>query len=481
MKILVLNPPTEQAQNVIRDILYGCWCKGKRIGGAQLPPLSLLCVATILKMKHQVIFVDAQAESRTIKEVQDLAKDCDMVIISIATMTFNEDARTLSRIKEANPSIKTVIFGSHPTFMPRCSLAKDSIDIIVMREPEFIIRDLADRLDRGDEGWRDVRGIGYKKDDQITINGYYPFIEDLDLLPFPDRGMLPKDVDYFNPLTKRMPYTTTFTSRGCPGRCIFCTDPIFHGKKVRFRSAENVIEELTQIKAAGYKEVFFRDETFTFFKERNVRIAEEMIKRKLDLTWICNSRMDTIDKKTMQIMKRAGCHMIKFGVESCVQKILDNLKKGTTVEQIERVFKWAHEVGINTHAHVMIGNPGDTSDTIKETVRMLLKFDPTTATFGVNTPYPGTELFERVKKTHPEIGDGTQADLSSLHVEGLLTETYCQIPKNRLGKLQRYAYRRFYLRPFYVLKWFGRIRNMDELKRIVIAATQLFSFSIRGE
>ncbi|NQT22051.1 MAG: radical SAM protein [Candidatus Omnitrophica bacterium] len=252
-------------------------------------------------------------------------------------------------------------------------------------------------------------------------------------------------------------------------------------KRVRSRSAENVIEELVEIKKLGYREVFFRDETFTVFKDRNIRISKEMIQRKLGLTWICNSKMDTIDKEMIHLMKEAGCHMIKFGVESCNQNILDNLQKGTTVDQIRRVFKWTQEIGIDTHAHMMIGNPGDTMDTIRETVRVLLELNPTTASFAVSTPYPGTELFERVRKQRPEIGDGTRADLSSLHVEGLLTETYCQIPKNQLGKLQRYAYRRFYLRPSYTLRWLKRIKNLDELKRVIFAATNLFDFSIRGE
>ncbi len=372
MKILVLNPPSKVTKNVVRDLLYGCWCKGKRIGGIKFPPTSLLYVATVLKENgHLVKLLDAGGERKSISEVKKEIRDYQVVVISTATMTFNEDAQVLAELKRENNRLITVVFGSHPTFMPHHSLTKNSVDIIVQREPEYILRDLMGDLEKKDGSWKKIRGIGFKEKGKVIINEPYPYIKDLDELPFPDRKMLPENIDYFNPVVKRLPYTTAVTSRGCPGKCNFCTVPFFYGKKIRYRSWESVIEELELIQNQEYKEVFFRDETFSFYKERNIRICQEIIKRKIDLTWICNARVGTVDRETMRLMKEAGCHMIKFGVESGVQEILDNLRKGIRVKMTRQTFRWAQELGMETHAHIMLGSPGETKNTINETIKFV--------------------------------------------------------------------------------------------------------------
>ncbi|MCK4647968.1 radical SAM protein [bacterium] len=482
MKILILNPPSKVTRNVVRDLPYGCWCKGKRIGGTKFPPTSLLYVATVLRENgHRVRLLDAGGEKKPIWEVKKEIGDYRVVIISTSTMTFNEDTQVLAELKEENNRLTTIVFGSHPTFMPRYSLAKHAVDIIVQREPEYIIRDLVAALEKKDDSWKRIRGIGFRENGKVIINPPYPFIENLDELPFPDRGMLPKDIDYFNPVVKRLPYTTAMSSRGCPVECIFCISPFFYGKKVRYRSWKNVIAELELIQNQGYREVFFRDETFTFNKERNIRICQEIIKRKIDLTWVCNARVGTVDKEMMKLMKKAGCHMIKFGVESGVQEILNNLKKGIRVEMTRKTFKWAHEVGMETHAHVMLGSPGESKETIEETIKFVKEIAPTTATFGICTPYPGTELFSRVVQRYPEIEDGSACDLRRLHTKGFFNETFTYLTKEELEKSIIRAYRKFYFHPSYLFRSLKRIESKDELKRLILAGTNIFIFSLKGE
>lgn len=482
MRILVLNPPSKIVKNVVRDVLYGCWCKGKRIGGLKFPPISLLYIATVLKESgHLVKLLDAGGERKPISEVKKEIENYQVVVISTSTMTFNEDAQVLAELKKENNKLTTIIFGSHPTFMPHYSLAKDAVDIIVQGEPEFIIRDLMGALEKKDDSWKKTKGIGFREKGKVIINEPYPYIKDLDALPFPDRKMLSEDIDYFNPVVKRLPYTTVITSRGCPGKCSFCTVPFFYGKKVRYRSWESAIEELEIIQNQGYKEVFFRDETFTFYKERNIRICQEIIKRKIDLTWICNARVGTVDRETMRLMKEAGCHMIKFGVESGAQKILDNLKKGITVEQTRETFAWAHEVSMKTHAHIMLGSPGETEETVEQTIRFVKEIAPATATFGLCTPYPGTELFLKVVQRHPEIKDGSACDLRRLHTKGFFNEAFTQLTKRELERNITKAYRRFYFRPSYLIRSLGRIRSKDELKRLILAGANIFTFSLKGE
>ena len=165
MKILVLNPSSSATKNVIRDVLYGCWCKGKRIGGATVPPFALLEIATILQNEeHNVEFLDAQAEQLPLELVERKAAYCDAVIISTSTMSFTEDANTLLSLKAANENLTTVMFGSHPSFMPTYSLAHEGPDIIVRHEPEFIIRDLFRALRNGGDEWKSIKGIGFRQE-----------------------------------------------------------------------------------------------------------------------------------------------------------------------------------------------------------------------------------------------------------------------------------------------------------------------------
>jgi anaerobic magnesium-protoporphyrin IX monomethyl ester cyclase len=406
------------------------------------------------------------------------------VVISTSTMSLTEDAETLLELKRANPALQTIVFGSHPTFLPRYTLAHEGVDIAVRHEPEFILRDLCREMRDGGglSGYRrEVRGIAYRGDGQIQLAPQYPFIDDLDELPFPDVTMLPPHIDYYNPLVRRMPYMTTSTSRGCPGKCTFCTAPYFDGLKVRFQSAEYVVREVEYFLAHGFREVYFRDDTFFVHKKRDREICRQIVERRLDVTWIANARVNMIDKEMMELAREAGCHTLKLGVESGVQEILDNVRKGYRVEQAYQVFRWAKEAGLNTHAHVMLGMPGDSLETVNRTIQVVKELEPATATFGICTPYPGTPLFEDVAKVYPEIRDGSASDLSKLHVSGLFNEHYTAMTREELEESVQRAYREFYLRPSYFWESLRQLRGVDDVKRLSIAAANVLDFSLFGE
>lgn len=168
--------------------------------------------------------------------------------------------------------------------------------------------------------------------------------------------------------------------------------------------------------------------------------------------------------------------MLRLGVETGVQRLLDNVKKGITVEQTRKTLEWARRAGLDTHAHMMVGMPGETGETLDETLRFVRKVDPTIVTFGICTPYPGTRLFDDLKEAHPEIGDGTQSDLSTLHTKAFYNEYFTSLSSDELQQFIRVAYRKFYLRPSYIAKWLFRIGDLSELMRVSLAATQVFSF-----
>ncbi|MFH1888982.1 MAG: radical SAM protein [Candidatus Omnitrophota bacterium] len=483
MRILALVPGSKFSKNVARDLVYGCWCKGKRIAGIKFPPLSLLSVATVLRNeKFTIDFVDAAALQLSLPDLQKRISDYNALIILTSTMTLNEDAELLLQLKKTNPALCTIVFGGHVTAEPESTLQRKGVDIVVRGEAEYIIRDVIKAMSAGVDSWREIRGISFIMNGQCVNNPPYPLIDNLDDLPIPDRSMLSADIDYFNPVIKRIPYTTMFTSRGCPGECIFCSSPYFYGRKIRFRSANRVLEEMEMVSRAGYKEVFFRDEIFTVSKKRVLDICKGIIGRGLDLTWVCSARIGSVDLEMLKMMKLAGCHMVRFGVESGAQKLLDNIKKGTTLEQIYQTFNWTHELNIDTHAHMMIGLPGENKESLETTIKFVKKIEPTVVTFGILTAYPGTPLFSKIKRGHPGIGDGTQADLGKLHTNSFYNEYFTDLDQKELSAYIRKVYREFYMRPKYILKWLRRINNIGELKRIILAGTQVFDFICnRGE
>jgi radical SAM superfamily enzyme YgiQ (UPF0313 family) len=481
MKVAILIPPSKHARNVARDLVYGCWCKGKRIAGIQFPPLSLISVATVLKIKgFHVDLVDAAALLMTIDELKEKIVDYNVVVMLTSTMTLNEDAGVMEELKRSNKSLKTIVFGGHVTAEPESTLARPGIDIVVRREAEYIISELIESLEQGKEKWKEIKGICFRENGNIIRNSDYSLIRNLDELPIPDRSLLPNNVDYFNPIVKRTPYTTMFTTRGCPGLCTFCSSPTFYGSKVRMRSSDNVLKELCEIIKLGYKEVFFRDEIFTFSKKRVLEICKGIIDNGFDITWICSARIGSVDKEMMWMMKKAGCHMLRLGVETGVQRLLDNVMKGIQLEETRQTFEWAKETGLDTHAHMMIGLPTETKEDIEETFKFVREIDPTILTFGIMTVYPGTPLFKEINEQNWElsnrIGDGTQQDLSKLHTNSFYNEFFTTLTQQEMSGSIRKIYRHFYLRPGYVIKWLKRMKTIDEFKRVSLAGTQVLEF-----
>jgi len=206
-----------------------------------------------------------------------------------------------------------------------------------------------------------------------------------------------------------------------------------------------------------------------------------MISEKIGLSWIANGRVDMIDREVMRSMKEAGCHLIKFGVESGDDTILKNLNKGTTISQAEEVFRIAREEKLDTHAHIVFGAPGETIETVRKTVEFVKKIRATTVSFGILTPYAGTELFEQVAAFSPEIRDGSMSTMENLHVEGFFSEKLCGLSGDVLSHEITRAYRHFYIRPGYLLERLASLRSWDELMVSLIAGLNVFQFALSGK
>lgn len=483
MRVLHLSPPNPTTTNVLRDAVYGCWCKGKRVGGARTPPQPLVSVATTLKQAgYQVEVIDAANMGIGVYSLEKRIDEFDAVVVLSSVMTFQEDVMVLAALKQVKPNLLTIVAGAHPTFMPHACLEQEAVDIIVRNEEELAIRDFLVLYAEGGSAWKSALGIGYREaDESHVLRESYPIPEVLDEIPITDWSLLPRSVRYFYPLVKRYPFVPDLTTRGCPKHCSFCMAPGFYGNKVRGRSAEHVIKGLELYRSQGFREVYFKDEMFTTLRRRNEEIFDWMIRKSIDLTWLCSAAVGWIDKPMMAKMKRAGCHTIKVGVESGVQELLDRVNKGITLQQTEDVFCWAREIGLNTHAHLMIGLPGETRETIEQTIAFVKKIEPTTVSFGIMTPYPGTPVFEEVAQRRPEVRTNFNLRLQDLHDKSYYSDTLCSLTSGELASYQKKAHRAFYWRPSYLWSWVRRIRDWQTLETLMRAGFNVLDYSVRGD
>lgn len=305
-------------------------------------------------------------------------------IVGISCFTFNRHAclELARQLKEKQKDIKIVFGGPHSTIMYRQLLDLDFIDAIVLGEGEETFLELVKACKKGDP-LDNVKGIAYKRQGRIIDNGPREPVQDLDTLPFP--------AQFFK-------YKRLMTSRGCPGKCIFCDSPVLWGCKVRLRSAKNVVDEIELLqKKYGLNSFIISDDTFTFSKERTIEICKEIIKRGLKITWDCRSRVNYICEERLRWMKRAGCSIISYGVESGSPKILQGLKKGFNLDQVKQAARITRNCGIALNFYLIVGSPGETDDTIRETMTLIEETKPTSIFTFIMQLTPGTELYERSK------------------------------------------------------------------------------------
>lgn len=481
MKLLFLVPPNVDNLNVLRDSVYGCWCKGNRLGGATVPPHPLVLLATCAKEAgHQVKVIDGLVDPAAPQKVRDTIGSVDAVVIQTSVMAFLDDCDVITWLKELNPQLKSVVVGAMPTFLPERSMEYAQVDYIISGEAEQAIGEMCSRLDRG-ETLRGLSGIGFREaDGTVVVQGRTPFIQNLDALPFTDWSLLDHGETYFNPIIEQEPYVTELTTRGCFAKCTFCMAPGFYGGKIRGNSADYILNLLRKYKADGIREIYFRDEMFTSLKARNRQMYKTMIEEKMGFSWVCSSRANAVDEEDLRLMKQAGCHLIKVGVESGSQEILDRVKKGVTLDEVRTMFALCRKIGIKTHAHFMIGNPGETEETIKQTIAFAKEIRPTTATFGILTLYPGTPLWDEIAAENPEVAEQFQLRLKDLHQKSFYPELFTELTAEQIQAYMATAHRSFFLRPRYMLDRLLDVRSPGQLRKLVKAGSKIIDYAIKG-
>lgn len=456
MKICFINPPFKAE--------FGKFSRESRSpaitkSGALYYPLWLIYAAAYCeKAGYEICFLDAPAkqmnEEQSIAYVVQNASDASLFVYGTSTPSIKSDAAFASSIKRLLPGTFALLVGTHPSACPEETLGySDLIDAVAIGEYDGVVLELANAIKAGTDIMQ-VRGLCFKGDAGFVRTPQMPAMRNLDEIPFASEFIHKylDPCDYFF-AAATYPSIQIFTGRGCPFRCNFCVYPqTMHGHAFRARSAVNVVDEFEYI-AKNFpevKEVVIEDDTFTANKKRVLEICSMLVERRLNkrLRWLCNARVN-LDLETMQAMKKAGCRLIIPGIESGSQEILDNIKKGTKVEQFYSYVANAKKAGLLIHACYMVGNCGETKETMLQTLELALKLNTDTAQFFPLIPYPGTEAYDwAYRNGYIELdyekycqADGTHNTVLSLpHLSAQEMVDFCNM-----------ARKRYYLRPRYIL------------------------------
>jgi anaerobic magnesium-protoporphyrin IX monomethyl ester cyclase len=428
-------------------------------------PLGIGYLAAVLENNgYTVDVIDCQVLKPTCKELEgELTRlQPDIVGVTSATLTYEPALEIVRTAKRACPNCLTMLGGPHVTVMDEETLTESpEVDIVVRGEGEQTMLELAHLLSNSNmKNLGEVAGVTFRKNGQIFRTHDRSFIQNIDTLPYP--ALKHFQLSKYRVFGKT--YLPIITSRGCPFQCTFCLSSRMCGKSFRVRSPRKVVDELECLKDTYGAEAFaFYDDTFTFDRKRVLEICEEMKKRNVDLPWDCRTRVDQVSKEVLVKMRDANCQLIHFGVESGSQKMLDAMKKGTTVEQNEKAIKLTKEVGISVAISVIVGYPGETMDMFKQTLDFIRRTEPDYVYMCEAVPYPGTELYKLLKDSGWEMS----AEWSRYHEETQVFKNPL-LPLQKIEEMKKAFYDHFFSASYFVHKSLRRDFYSRTMARIAL-------------
>ena len=360
---------------------------------ADFCPLGILYIASVLKEKNSVRVIDDHLERNNLSTLLNKISQFnpDMIGVSCNTLQVKETYSLADAIKVKFEGVKIVVGGPHPTIAPEEMLSQSqSIDFCVIGEGEQTILELVDCISNGGD-LANVAGIAFRKEETIVRTKPRGLIHNLDSIPFPAYELVDPTQYYSYPVMACLP------SRGCPFSCIFCSNPVF-GKTYRQRSAENIVSEVeTVINKYQCKGIGFHSDIFNLDPEFVMLLCDELIKRGVNkrTKWYCEARVNKklLSWELLEKMKQAGCGLISFGIESGNQRILNNIKKAITLDEVWRAIELTKRVGIKTRALLMIGNLGENVETVFDSITLARKLSCDSTQFSICTPYPGSVFY----------------------------------------------------------------------------------------
>ncbi len=463
--ILLVNPPAPDG---------GIWIRSQhRVGRRSRenmiwPQVSLAQMAALLYPTYSVKIIDAIAERMDWKSFIDILDTYRPLyyFTQVTAPTLENDMYGVFLAKARGST--TIAFGTHVTPIPTETMRTfPALDFVLYGEPDLTIRDLLDHLEnridqRSEEiknlfakqpngnssspdykpALENIKGLVWRNKGEIVVNSARPFIADLNDLPMPLHHLLPLK-KYLMPLMKG-PFTFIVTSRGCPAGCTYCIKHVTYGYSFRMRSPEKIMEELWILKKLGINNIHMYSDLFTTNREQVMDLCKLMIEQKINIKWTCNSRVDFVDEEMLTEMYKAGCWYISWGIESGNEEVLKKARKGTNLKKIEQAIYTSHKVGIKNWGYFIIGLPGETESTIRETIDLAKRLPLDIALFHIAAPYPGTPFFFQVVK-NGWFRPNTKWEQVDMDKETVLD--YPGLPAERLIYWQKRAWREWAFRP----------------------------------
>jgi hopanoid biosynthesis associated radical SAM protein HpnJ len=444
-----------QARREIRSFWYPTWL-------AQ--PAALVEGSTL---------IDAPPHRQQLADVAARARDFDLAVLHTSAPSFASDIKTIDALKSVNPDLKAGLIGAKVAVDPSGSLsASRTIDFVAGNEFDFTIKEVAEGRD-----WNGIAGLSYRNPEgRIVHNEARAILENMDALPFVS-PVYKRDLrieNYFIGYLKH-PYLSLYTGRGCKSRCTFCLWPqTVGGHRYRTRSVGHVVEEIAWAQKAfpQVKEFFFDDDTFTDDLPRAEAIAREL--GKLGVAWSCNAKAN-VPRDTLKVLRDNGLRLLLVGYETGNQQILYNIKKGMRIEFARRFTKDCHDLGITIHGTFILGLPGETKETIEETIRFATEINPHTIQVSLAAPYPGTYLHRQAL----ENGwlDNSNAELVDAHGVQLAPLHYPHLSHTEIFDSVETFYRRFYFRRSKIASIVGEmVRSPEMMRRRLREGIEFFQF-----
>lgn len=435
------------------------------------PSLSLLYAAgSAVGAGHEVLFFDVNATQLTTSDLITKLKKFqpDYLCFTLTTYQFSETIDWIKNLKEA-VNIPVIAGGVHLSIYPEETISHRGIDVAFTTECELSLPVFLEKDTMDFTAFAQVPGIVFHHDKQIINTGAAPILQNVDLAHFPARQLLDNSL-YYSFISKYRNFTPFISSRGCPFQCIFCEQG---GKKFRGRSPENILAEIIYCyEKLNIREFDFFDSSFTTNKKRVLNICQTIQENGPKIYWSLRSRVDCVDEEVLAALAKSGCMRIYYGIESASPDILKTLRKKTDIEQIRQTIALTNKVGINSFGYFMIGNPGESRQTIKDTINFAKSLNLDYAQFSKVSPMPATELYNMLMA---ETGQDYWREYIKNPEKGepAIPRPSCPIPNTEIEAWCRRAYLSFYYRPSYILKAILRLRSYQELKRSIRTAWQM--------
>ena len=441
------------------------------------PPMGMMYVMSYVKQKTdaQICFFNFQVpEMPSFQTFEERLRNFkpDVIGVTVNTLVWWSTHNLIEKIRKILPSVLIVGGGPHMWLLPEETLKFSNFDVIVQGEGEKTFVELLARFKAG-SGFKDINGILYKDNGMIIRNMPRKIEQAPDLFPFPDRTNI--NVNQYRHPGNKLPATAiVFTSRGCPNHCTFCNNK---DRVYRTHHSNYVVDEILTCIETGYKSIDFADSNFNNSTQHVKAVCEELIRRKVKISWTCNARLDNIDYKLLALMAKAGCERICFGLESADQDILDQTKKNINISKVHDVFLWARSLNIKTVGLFIIGFPQETVSQVRKTINLAVQIKADYIMCQILMPIYGTDIFKDAAKDHDFDVEFFRRFIRNPQPDVTVPIWTTSISVSDLLRLQRLFYLKFYFRPSYILRTLQRLSGYDDTKtKARMALRLLFKF-----